>query len=122
MSRSPGVGEPSFSDHLTQSRFASLRTQYAVAGIDDERRSEWETSCVTADNVAFTELFESFAGDPGRMVKRRMLKDSGRQFGDRLKGLASGQFRGVALADRFEVGVHIGLLSEIFERVRVVDA
>ncbi|WP_222913832.1 hypothetical protein [Natrinema sp. SYSU A 869] len=101
---------------------SSGRTTLVVAGIDDERRSEWETSCVTADDLSFTKLFEPFTSDPHRMVQRWLLENSGRQFGDRLEGPARGQFREVALADRFEIGIDIGLLSEVFKRVRIVDA
>lgn len=93
-----------------------------VAGIDDEHRPKRETSCVTADDLSFTELFEPFASDSGRMVLGQMLKDSDRRTGDRLGRSARDQFREVALADRFEVSVDISLLSEVFERVWIGDA
>ncbi|WP_206536674.1 hypothetical protein [Halococcus thailandensis] len=56
------------------------------------------------------------------MIQRGMLKDSGRQFGDRLGRATRGQFRAVTLADWFEIGVDISLLSEVFECVRISDA
>nr|WP_241430126.1 hypothetical protein [Halococcus saccharolyticus] len=96
--------------------------ELVVAGVDDERRSEWKTCGIAADDLAVPKVFEAFASDSGRMVQRTLLKDSGRQVDDRLVGSARGQFREVTLADRFEIGVDIGLLSEIFECVRISDA
>ncbi|EMA56117.1 hypothetical protein C451_04114 [Halococcus thailandensis JCM 13552] len=91
-------------------------------GVDDERRSKWETCSIAANDLAVTEAFKVFASDSRRMIQRGMLKDSGRQFGDRLGRATRGQFRAVTLADWFEIGVDISLLSEVFECVRISDA
>jgi hypothetical protein len=51
----------------------------AIFGMnDDERRSEREMRCVTADDRALLELFEPFASDTGRMIQGWMLEDRGR--------------------------------------------
>lgn len=92
-----------------------------VETADDECRSEREVGRVTADNLALTEMFEAFASDSSRMVQGWKLKDRGHQVGDRSEGSTCGQFRAVPLADRFESGVDIGLLREVFESVRISD-
>jgi hypothetical protein len=113
--------EPSGSMEL-DAAILGTNDDLVVAGIDDERRPEWETCRVTANDLAFAELFEPFAGDSSRMIQGWMFEDSGRQFGDRLSRSAGGQFREVTLADRFEIGVDIGLLSQVFECVRIGDS